>query len=163
MLSSTCFSFLDVISTYIREGVTSINNFFVNRYNNDTNRYYYLSLVNDDNRGWSIHGLWPQYTQNSYPTYCRDVDFDYSKLTLILPDLQKHWYSADGSDEDFWSHEWKKHGSCMYNNCDELEYFRKALELYITAIEGDIINKFKINDKKAMIPFDLNFNIIYEY
>ena len=160
MLSSSCFSFFDTISNYILEGVYSINNYFTNKYNTYTNRYYYLSLVNDDNRGWSIHGLWPQYTQNSYPTYCRTVDFDYKKLTPILKDLETHWYSVEGSDEEFWKHEWTKHGSCMFNNCDELEYFRTALELYVTVIESDVINKFKINDKKAMIPFDLNFKLI---
>ena len=50
----------------------------------------------------------------------------------------------------------------MFNDCDELEYFRKALELYVTAIEGDVIEKYKINDEKSLVPFDINFNLILD-
>ena len=163
MTNSTCFSFLDLISNFIMGGISSINNFFINDNQFKTpykSKYYYLALVNDNNKGWSIHGLWPQYTKNTYPSYCRDVSFDYSALDPILSDLKQHWYSAKGSDESFWCHEWKKHGSCMFNTCDELEYFRKALELYVTVVEANVIDKYRVSNNKAMIPFDLNFKII---
>ena len=28
-----------------------------------------------ENDGWSIHGLWPQYSNNKYQTFCKQVEF----------------------------------------------------------------------------------------
>ena len=97
----------------------------------------------------------------SYPSYCKNVDFNYETLSPIINDLNKHWHSKDEKNELFWKHEWEKHGSCMFNKYNEFQYFKKALELYISAVEADVINKYKVNDNKSMVPFDLNFNIIY--
>ena len=33
-------------------------------------------------------------------------------------------------DEEFWKHEWEKHGSCMFVEMDEFGYFSKTLELF---------------------------------
>ena len=51
-------------------------NFILNLFgkNNDS-RFYYLSLLYENNK-WSIHGLWPQNSKDSYPTYCKLVNFD---------------------------------------------------------------------------------------
>ena len=157
MLYENCFGFLSLFTDYFKTTSTYISNLFGSK----KEAFYYLSLINDENRGWSIHGLWPQYSSNSYPTFCRNVDFDINKLQSIINDLHNHWYSTTEKDADFWEHEWKKHGSCMFNNCDEFNYFRKSLELFITAVEGDIIKKFQTSETKSMIPFDINFNIIY--
>ena len=159
-MHNSCLSFFELVGYLVYDTVETINEYVGNLFTTSNTNFYYLSLINDDKKGWSIHGLWPQYSSNSYPSFCRKVDFDYQKLSPILGDLHKHWYSTEEPTTEFWEHEWKKHGSCMFNNCDELEYFRRGLELYVTSVEQDIIEKYKVSDTKSIIPFDLNFNLI---
>lgn len=122
--------------------------------------YYYLSLINNDET-WSIHGLWPQYSAGSYPTYCKKVTFDINKLEPIIDELQNEWYSTEEPNEDFWKHEWEKHGSCMFTDMDEFTYFNKALTLFNSIKNNpDIIKKYQKNNNQCMIPYDINFNII---
>ena len=126
--------------------------------------YYYLSLIfNQDTNTWSIHGLWPQYSLKSYPTYCKNVTFDINLLEPIINELKNEWYSTEEPDEDFWKHEWEKHGSCMFTPMNELQYFNKALILF-NSIKNNIgvINNFKTSNTQSMIPYDQNFNIIID-
>ena len=92
-------------------------------------RFYYLSLIKEDDNTYSIHGLWPQYTKNSYPSYCKKVKFTEKALAPIIDDLNKYWYSDRGQNDYFWKHEYEKHGSCMYGSMNEFQYFSKTLEL----------------------------------
>ena len=128
---------------------------------NDTDKFYYLSLIKET-EGWSIHGLWAQYNKNQYPSFCREVNFDINKLEPILKDLNEKWYSEDNKNENFWKHEWEKHGSCMFIELDELEYFEKTLELFDTALQIDLPGDFYNEEtKKCLIPLtlDLKFDI----
>jgi ribonuclease I len=125
------------------------------------NNFYYLCLINDTGSSWSIHGLWPQYSQGSYPTYCKKVTFDINALEPIMDKLKQEWYSTEEPNSDFWKHEWEKHGSCMFTNMNELQYFSKALELFDSIKNNtELINKFQKNNSESMIPFDQDFNII---
>ena len=143
------------IYNYLFDSITS------NSVNNYTNFYYLTLIRKDENSPWSIHGLWPQTSLNSYPTFCRNVVFDVSKLDPIISKLNEYWYSDEEPNEAFWKHEWEKHGSCMYNDCDEFEYFNKAIELYESIIKNDpIINKFLKTKTESMIPYDRDFNLI---
>ena len=130
--------------------------------NDNKKKFYYLSLKKDSskNNNWSIHGLWPQYSDNEYPTYCKKVDFDISKLEPILPDLNNYWYSNKDKNEVFWKHEWQKHGSCVFKEMDELEYFKTTLSLFIDAVETNSIEENKKNENQALIPISLDFKII---
>jgi len=124
---------------------------------NDTDKFYYLSLIKET-EGWSIHGLWPQYNKNQYPSFCREVNFDIKKLEPILKDLNEKWYSEDNKNENFWKHEWEKHGSCMFTELNELEYFEKTLELFDTALQIDLPGDFYNEEtKKCLIPLTLDF------
>ena len=49
--------------------------------------------------------------------------------------LQKYWYSTEEKNEDFWKHEWEKHGSCVFVNITEFNYFNITLKLYEDAIK----------------------------
>ena len=138
-------------------------NFLLNIFNNiffteKNENFYYLSLIQSNN-DWHIHGLWPQYSKDSYPTYCRTVDFDEYKLKPILNELKKYWYSEEEKNQYFWCHEWKKHGSCMFIDMDEFDYFNKTLELFQKVKDMEIIDKYK-KGQKALIPFDLKFNLM---
>jgi ribonuclease I len=86
------------------------------------------------------------------------------KLNPIIDELKLKWYSTETSDEYFWSHEWEKHGSCMFTEIDELEYFQNALDLYNYVETNDIIKDYlEDNPLKCQIPFDSEFNLIEYY
>ena len=121
-------------------------------------RFYYLSLIFENNQ-WVIHGLWPQLSKTDYPQFCKKVTFDPELLKPIEDKLDKYWYSDRGNNDNFWEHEWKKHGSCMFKFIDEYDYFNKTLELFKKVKDMGIIENYK-NGKKSLIPFDLNFNLI---
>ena len=146
-------SFFSDLSSYFKYG------------ENNENKFYYLSLIKEDN-GYSIHGLWPQTSATTYPSFCRNVTFDASKLADILPELEKYWYSnkGDGSlkfDEIFWKHEYEKHGSCVFTPISEHDYFAKTLELYYKAITDDLPDKYyNPSTKKCLIPVSLEFEFM---
>ena len=73
----------------------------------------------------TIHGLWPQWGES-----CAGEPFDLSALSPILTEMRHDWPSCDGPDtpEQFWQHEWEKHGTC--SKLPLLQYFRTALQLY---------------------------------
>lgn len=150
--------FSQIYSYLFDERIDDAENNIGNKFTN----FYYLTLIRkDENSPWSIHGLWPQTSINSYPTFCKDVEFDVTKLDPIISKLNEYWYSDEEPNENFWKHEWEKHGSCMYNDCDEFEYFNKAIELYESIIKNDIIiNKYLKTKTESMIPYDREFNLI---
>lgn len=126
----------------------------------DPSNFYYLSLILEEDKSWSIHGLWPQYSTNKYPKFCKDLEFSYKKLAPIIDDLEKFWYSNKGTDELFWKHEYLKHGTCNFNNMDELEYFKTTLRLYKEVINKNIPKQFfNENTEKCLIPIDRNLNV----
>lgn len=134
-----------------------------NTYINKPNYFYYLSLIKEDDGFFSIHGLWPQYSLNSYPTFCRPVNFKMTALESITDKLNKYWHSNRGDNETFWRHEYEKHGSCMFVPIDEYNYFKKTIDLYEYALINNVIKKYSEknpNAKQILIPFDLEFNIM---
>jgi ribonuclease I len=135
-----------------------------NYYNTITNypkKFYYLSLIKEQNNTFSIHGLWPQYTKQSYPTYCKNVTFDIKNIEQLLPQLNEKWYSTKEKNEDFWKHEYEKHGSCVFTPLTEKEYFEQTIKLYDTAIKENLPNQFYDEEtKKCLIPVSTYFNII---
>ena len=128
-------------------------------------KMYYLSLLKNSSNenGYSLHGLWPDYGDGTYPSFCRTVSFDINQLKSIERDLLKYWELPRDHDKlevSFWKHEWLKHGSCMFQEMNEFIYFNKALELYKSFFNGEHdIHQYK-KGRNYMIPFDLDFNII---
>jgi len=70
---------------------------------------------------WTIHGLWPNNCNGSYSESC-DVSRAYTNITSLLTSdgqddvlafMTKYWVSDDESNEAFWEHEWKVHGTCI--------------------------------------------------
>ena len=138
---------------------------YLNKINDYPNKFYYLSLLQKEdeygNMNWHIHGLWPQYNINSYPSFCRTVSFDINELRTILPELQKYWYSTESPNQDFWEHEWKKHGSCMFNEMDEFDYFNTALKLFTEAVKQKLPEKyFNKESNKCLIPVSTDFKFM---
>jgi len=74
---------------------------------------------------WTMHGLWPQWTNG-----CSGPSFNYDSLSSLKADLDQYWPSCPeygGDDETFWSHEWEKHGTCT--GMTEVDFFSKGLQL----------------------------------
>jgi ribonuclease T2 len=99
----------------------------------------YLLLVQqwpgafNNNRTWAtLHGLWPSRSgpndSGSYPCQCTDVPFDPTGVAPFLADMQKYWPSLKGANDEFWAHEWTKHGTCAAF-ADETAFFKETLAL----------------------------------
>jgi ribonuclease I len=126
-----------------------------NKKDDDSELIHILSLMQDDNKNWTIHGLWVDYyKKEGYPEYCRWVDFDIEKLKPIIGKLNQYWFSDMTTNSKFWKHEYIKHGSCT--NMGELEYFSKVLELYKHATENKLQDKYNKNGI-ALIPYGHEF------
>jgi ribonuclease T2 len=82
---------------------------------------------------FTIHGLWPQYTTSGYPAACTTEAFDPSAPQSIgLSTMEQYWpnvQAAEGASnyDDFWSHEWSKHGTC--SGLPQTEYFNTTVNL----------------------------------
>lgn len=112
---------------------------------------------------FTVHGLWPQYVDNGYPSYCNSddnnqnfneteivADIGWDTLTQKWPNVQCD--ETDPEYDSFWEHEWTKHGTCSGLNQDI--YFETAINLtnvLLTPTEiqshlGESINADELRD-----------------
>ncbi|KAM0044570.1 putative ribonuclease T(2) [Helianthus debilis subsp. tardiflorus] len=94
----------------------------------------------EDSPTWfTIHGLWPDYNDGSWPSCCSGPAFDETEISSLLNVLDKYWPTLSCSKTStchnkkglFWAHEWEKHGTCSSAvTGDEYSYFVTALNLY---------------------------------
>ncbi|KAF9469820.1 ribonuclease T2 [Collybia nuda] len=70
---------------------------------------------------WTIHGLWPDNCDLTFDSSC-DPSRAYTGISSLLTAngasdtlafMQKFWVDINGANEQFWEHEWAKHGTCM--------------------------------------------------
>ena len=96
-----------------------------------TNYNYYILETQDwCSKDYKIHGLWPQYNQSDYPTYCENVSY-IEPSGELLNNMNKYWDSCE-NNSNLWKHEWEKHGSCVKKqiNYKENDYFNFTLSLF---------------------------------
>lgn len=127
-------------------------------------KFYYLCLMKNKKvyYGYSIHGLWPQYNDKNYPKYCKNVDFDIKLLEPLMEDLIKYWYPTNtrfNRLEYFWKHEWKKHGSCIFTEINQYEYFKVSLDLYKEIMKKNINFDKYTQGHHILIPLTLDFKL----
>ncbi|PPR03255.1 hypothetical protein CVT26_008083 [Gymnopilus dilepis] len=71
---------------------------------------------------WTIHGLWPDNCDGTYIENC-DPSRNYKNIGNLLRDngagdtldfMNQFWVNdpEDGTNEEFWEHEWATHGTC---------------------------------------------------
>jgi ribonuclease T2 len=92
----------------------------------------------------------PDLCDGSYPTYCTQAPryFNITAIivqaakTELLDDMKKYWLPNRGTTENFWEHEWNKHGTCVntlapscygdgYEPGDEVvDFMGKAMEVF---------------------------------
>ena len=72
--------------------------------------------------------------------------------------MTTYWNSCYNNN-DFWKHEWDKHGSCFYlkTGMNEVQYFNIALKLYK---ENYQLLKNCVKKTCILGCFDLNFKLI---
>ena len=118
--------------------------------------FYTLSVQKWCTLDYQIHGLWPQYTTDTYPSYCLDSEYLEPKGKLKNK-MNKYWSSCNNSD--LWEHEWIKHGTCLQEkiDIDEYSYFNLTLDLFLD--NNKMINKCD-QDECKLACFDLSFNLI---
>ena len=61
---------------------------------------------------WSVHGLWIDNDNGTWPEYCSKMDFEPIPQDLLM-NMNANWYSCQGDNYGFWEHELAKHGSCI--------------------------------------------------
>ncbi len=97
-------------------------------YNNMTNPA--CITASNGNIDFTIHGIWPEFTNNSYPSFCnKSAIFNVSQISDIENQLNSVWLNYEGSNIEFWEHEYLKHATC-YPNTTEHQFFQNGINLY---------------------------------
>ena len=94
---------------------------------------------------FTIHGLWPEYANGSWPQYCchtPDCRFNASAISNITSNLTKWWTNYHKHPKELWYHEWMKHGVC--SGLGEEQYFETGLRLRKAAPAGDMLFKAQL-------------------
>jgi len=97
--------------------------------------FYCLAFQKWCSTDYKIHGLWPDYNANSYPSYCNDTPFDLELLEKSpkYERILKYWYDCTYEDTiALYQHEWLKHGTCVASQIgySQNEYFEKVIDLF---------------------------------
>ena len=93
----------------------------------------------ENNRGWVLHGLWPQYEQG-WPSYCPTSARNPSRRET----REMAWlYGSAGSA---W-HQWNKHGRCSGMSADD--YYEASREAFESVRTSDL---FRVFDRDLRLP-----------
>lgn len=110
---------------------------------------------------FTIHGLWPQYQNESWPEWCDPENkFDIDAVKDLLDQMNIEWPML--YMPDFWQHEWDRHGTCALSVfSSQHEYFESTLKLHekydlqdALAIDGivpSLTNLYRKSDIHASI------------
>ncbi|KAJ4730322.1 Ribonuclease [Melia azedarach] len=99
---------------------------------------------------FTIHGLWPDYNDGTWPACCKQSNFDEKEISTLLDALEKYWPSyscgssstCHGTKGSFWAHEVEKHGTCSLTVVrDEYSYFLTTLNVYFKYNVTRVLNE----------------------
>ncbi|GMT09636.1 hypothetical protein PFISCL1PPCAC_933 [Pristionchus fissidentatus] len=81
---------------------------------------------------WTIHGLWPNYADGSYPQFCDHQKFDKDQVQQLHDQMRTKWPNLfpKTAEDSLWSHEWEKHGTCSKSDAlldTQFKYFNMSL------------------------------------
>lgn len=84
--------------------------------------------------GFTLHGLWPQYTAGGWPSFCRTSERNPSRaMTNDMADIM-------GTSGLAW-HQWKKHGTCT--GLSARAYYDLSREAYGKVNRPTVLRKLK--------------------
>ncbi|CAL9023064.1 unnamed protein product [Prunus brigantina] len=99
---------------------------------------------------FTIHGLWPDYNDGTWPACCTQKSFDEKEISTLHDALEKYWpslscgrpSSCHGGKGSFWGHEVEKHGTCSSPVArDEYNYFLTTLNVYFKYNVTKVLNE----------------------
>lgn len=97
---------------------------------------------------FTIHGLWPDYNDGSWPSCCSGPAFNETEISTLRGVLERYWPTLSCSKSStchnkkglFWAHEWEKHGTCSSPvTGEEYNYFLTTINLYFTYNVTDVL------------------------
>ena len=106
---------------------------------------------------FTIHGLWPNLKNGKRLPECSSgetIDLDLSGLSFYM---NKYWFSFKGSNQDFWLHEYNRHGYCMVQekNWDgSQDYFSFVIKLYFQSYRFLLQKVF--GNQPRVLDIDIN-------
>ena len=104
--------------------------------------FEFLLFIFTDRKNWTVHGIWPTKPGKKGPFDCdHSKPYNHGLIEPILPNLRLHWTNvrANTDEDNFWKHEWNKHGTCamvLEPMDNELKYFSKGTKQFLTEIIG---------------------------
>lgn len=99
----------------------------------------------------TIHGLWPEYVDGTWPQFCTPEILDNETISPLLSQMEQYWPNVKALEPtakhfyEFWQHEWSKHGTC--SGLGQKEYFGAALHHFVDTPNlvaqnyGGVVNK----------------------
>ena len=93
----------------------------------------------------TIHGLWPSMINGKLLRDCTSGIQVKITDSSLLNDMNKYWPSLLTSNDNFWEHEYNKHGYCMSeeNGWNGYErFFSYAISLYKNGYKHLLLNAF---------------------
>jgi ribonuclease I len=83
---------------------------------------------------FTLHGLWPGFTSQKEMRDCNTGDkIDVRIRGDILEKMEVYWPSYTSPNEEFWNHEYNKHGYCFtkrHDKPDEQAFFKSTIAIY---------------------------------
>jgi ribonuclease I len=100
---------------------------------------------------FTIHGLWPSLKSGKQLSDCTSGVKIEDDGSALFSDMKQYWPSFAKSNEEFWEHEYNKHGFCMveeYGWSGYEEYFDFVISLLLKTYKNLFIKVFP--DKKTV-------------
>lgn len=124
---------------------------------------YYEFAVQDwvSSGNYQIHGLWPAYSPAKYPSDCSGTPYQRVEPPLVQNMLQ-YWNADPDENQQFWYHEWTKHGTCVQvqTGANETEYFEKAISLFVPLLPENTTWTCGASTTCIVACYDLSYNRI---
>jgi len=106
---------------------------------------------------FTIHGLWPQRNDGTWPQFCPGPTWNGTELEPIRTQLDDYWPSYFSPPREFWDHEWSKHGTCVVYNSTLIyelyDYFQTTLTF------RNIYDVTKVLEVSEIVPSD---DVLYQ-